>query len=688
MRHSAWDATFAGGMTEQEQLVYRSRLIGREPAFVNYGGGNTSAKLEAEDHTGRTVSMLLMKGSGSDLAACDARNFTALRLDEVQLLRRRETMSDEAMTAYLGRCALDPAAPRASIETLLHAYLPFRHIDHTHADAAIAFCCAKDGEAEARRVLGGKIAWVPYTRPGFELARLATQTLPDDLLGYQAIFLEKHGLVTWGETASEAYHNTLDVIGRLEDAFAARQSERSLWRDQVYPALPDEERRRRMVQLLPVLRGALSRQSRMVLHYDASPDVIEFVGSSQGRAMALSGSACPDYVMWTKHLPLWIDDAAVLDDAALRDAVLAGVERYCQEYTDYFESNATPGTLMMDPAPRVVLLPGLGMVTCGSDKWAATNTADLYRRTIRVMQGAAMLGGYRALTPAESYAVEYWPLELYKLTLRPPERELARRVVVITGAAGGIGRATAERLAAESGHIVVCDINADGARATAAAINERYGMGRALAVACDVTQEASVTNAYEEAILAYGGVDIVFSNAGIFASQALEEMSLDEWERTFAILGRGYFLVARAAWRVWKAQGTGGNLIINSSKNGLAAVKNAAGYGAAKAAELHLARSLADEGGACGIRVNAVCPDAVIRNSSIWAGGVLEQRAQAHGVSPAELEEFYRRRTALHVSIYPEDVAEAVLWLASDRSSKTTGCIITVDGGVTSAYPR
>lgn len=688
MRQSAWDVALAESMTEQEQLVYRSRLIGREPAFVNYGGGNTSAKLEIEDHTGRRVNTLLMKGSGSDLAVCAPRNFTALRLDEVRLLRDRDSMTDEAMTSYLARCALDPAAPRASIETLLHAYLPFRHIDHTHADAAIAFCCAKDGEAEARRVLGDTIAWVPYTRPGFGLARLATQTLPDDLSGYQAIFLEKHGLVTWGETAREAYHNTLDVIGRLEDALAARRAEQPLFRDQVYPLLPAEERRRRMVQLLPVLRGALSRRSRVVLHYDAAPEVLEFVGSSQGRALALSGSACPDYVMWTRHLPLWIDNAATLDDEALRDAVLAGIERYCSEYRDYFEQNATPGTPVLDPAPRVVLLPGLGMVTCGSDKWSAMNTADLYRRTIRVMEGASLLGGYRALTPAESYAVEYWPLELYKLTLRPPERELARRVVLITGAAGGIGRATAERLAAESGHIVVCDINAEGAQATAAAINERHGAGRALAVACDVTQEVSVTGAYEEAILAYGGVDIVFSNAGIFASQALEDMSLDEWERTFAILGRGYFLVARSAWRIWKAQGIGGNLIINSSKNGLAAVKNAAGYGAAKAAELHLARSLADEGGASGIRVNAICPDAVIRNSGIWAGGVLEQRAQAHGVSPADLEEFYRRRTALHVSIYPEDVAEAVLWLASDRSSKTTGCIITVDGGVTSAYPR
>jgi rhamnulose-1-phosphate aldolase/alcohol dehydrogenase len=364
------------------------------------------------------------------------------------------------------------------------------------------------------------------------------------------------------------------------------------------------------------------------------------------------------------------------------------VEEYASRYQAYFEDHRGPDDSMGDPYPRVILVPGVGMITTGADAQGADVSAQLYQRAISVMAGSQAVGEFTSLSATESYAVEYWPLELYKLRLKPPPKEMAGRVAVVTGGASGIGRATARRLAKDDAHVVIFDINLAGAQAVADELNGTYGTRRSMAVHCNVTDEAAVEAAFEEVVLAYGGVDIVVSNAGIAVSAPIESTSVADWNRNFDILGKGYFLVSRAAFRLWRAQGMGGSLIYVASKNSLAAGKNAAAYSAAKAAELHMARCLAEEGGAAGIRVNSVMPDAVLEGSSIWDAGWRAARAKSYGIAPEELDDYYRQRTTLKVNVFPENIAEAISFLAGPRASRTTGGVITVDGGVAAAYVR
>jgi rhamnulose-1-phosphate aldolase/alcohol dehydrogenase len=424
----------------------------------------------------------------------------------------------------------------------------------------------------------------------------------------------------------------------------------------------------------------------MVARYDDSAEVLDFIAADGARELALTGAACPDHLVHTKHWPLfveWHDDVN-----ALKQNLSDGLAQYITQYTQYFETHRSSDDKMFNPAPRVVLIPNVGMITLGKDAHAAQVSADLYYRALAVMRGATTLDRFVSLTPAEAYGVEYWPLELYKLTLRPAERELAGRIAFVTGSASGIGRATAYRLAAEGAHIVVADINAEGAAQVADELCKQHGTKRGFAVTCNVTDEAQVVEAFRQTVLAYGGVDIVVSNAGLASSSPITETSVSEWNKLFDVLARGYFLVAREAFRVWQAQGLGGSLIFVASKNGLIGSKNAAAYGAAKAAEINLARCLAEEGGAHGIRVNVVNPDAVLQGSSIWSSQWREERARGAGIAPTELEEYYRQRNTLKVNIFPEDIAEAVCFFASERSAKTTGGILNVDGGLAAAYVR
>lgn len=682
-----WQEAESAGLDELALLVYRSRLLGQDVRIVNFGGGNTSCKLHRADFRGRPVEALLVKGSGSDLASIGPAGYAPLRLDDVRNLAERPTMTDDEMVAYLQHCLLDPQAPRPSIETLLHAVVPARHIDHTHADAAISLCATEGGQILAEQRFGRRMVWVPYVRPGFALGKLVAEALAghEDA---EIIFLEKHGLVTWGEDSRHCYDQTIRVISELESLIAERGQGKQPFGAQLTAPLPTEERRRRLLMLLPPLRGLLSVEQRLVLHVDHSDDVLQFTGSTQAEELASIGAACPDHVMYTKVQPLFVPAAATTPPEQLPALLQRSIQGYMDRYRDYFAHHAATGQARLDPRPRVVLLPGIGMVTAGIDAAAARNTAALYQRAIAVMRGAQALNRFVSLSPAEAFAIEYWPLELYKLTLRPPERELARRVAIITGGASGIGRSTALRLATEGAHVVLLDLNAEGAAATAQEIEQHCGPGRAVGMCCDVTSEQAVQTAFEAAILAYGGLDIVVPNAGLAASHSIEETSLAEWQKLHEVLMTGYFLTARAAFRAFRAQGHGGNLVIMSSKNGLSAAKNVLAYATAKAAELQMTRCLAEEGGAAGIRVNAVAPDAVFRNSGIWNAQWREERSRSHGVSPENLEEFYRSRAVLKVNVYPEDVAEAVLFLCSDRSAKTTGCVLTVDGGVTTAYPR
>jgi rhamnulose-1-phosphate aldolase/alcohol dehydrogenase len=679
------EADAARATTTLEEVLLASHLLGANRALANYGGGNTSAKGTATDHVGREVAAIWVKGSGSDLATMSAGDFTPLRLDEILPLLERDEMSDEDMVAHLARSQLDPAAPRSSIETLLHAFIPAAHVHHTHPDAINALACAADGEALIAECFGDSAAWIDYIRPGFTLAKQvgeAVRANPE----LRLVVLAKHGLVVWGETAREAYEQTVAVCNQAAELVNRRSESAQRFGGPGRAGQLDTEARAATIeQVMPALRGAVSGDRPKILLADVSEPVCELVDSREGPQLATVGAACPDHLVHTKRVPMWVSYDPVTDDLnALRSRLVDRAAEYRHEYEAYFERNAARDDVMSDPNPRVVLIENVGMVTVGQTPKAAGISRDLYHRAIEVMAGASAVSQFVSLTETESFAVEYWPLELYKLSLAPPPGELQGRVALVTGAAGGIGRAVLGALSGAGAAVVAFDIDGDGAADAVADL----GDGGA-SVGGDVTREDAVAEAFSTAVRAFGGVDIVVSNAGIASSAAIAETTLDEWERNQAVLGTGYFLVAREAFRVMQAQGTGGSIVFVASKNSLVAGPNASAYSSAKAAELHLARCLAEEGGPAGIRVNTVNPDAVLQGSRIWDSSWRTERADAYGIAPEQLEEHYRRRTSLGVNVLPEDVADAVLHFASNaRSAKSTGNILNVDGGVAAAFPR
>jgi rhamnulose-1-phosphate aldolase/alcohol dehydrogenase len=676
---SRWDVPHAEGLSALDRLVYRSNLLGADRSLANWGGGNTSTKTVVTDHTGKEVRALFVKGSGTDLATVERAGFAALRLDDLDLLFERETMTDAEMIDYLLRSALDPRQPRPSIETLLHAFIPAPEVDHTHPDAAIALTSAPPGRELAAAAFGAEAIWIDYIRPGFRLARRVAQAVRSQPEA-RFVLLEKHGLVTWGDTSEESYEATLEAVQRALDALAAVAPAEPLGALAVPPLRP-EARARALAELLPRLRGRISRERRHVLEVDTSQAALDFVGRERSAELSRVGAACPDHLVNTKAKPLFLTDAP-LDEQ---------LDAYEAWYRGYYESNLDDESRAFpaDPAgPRVVLAPELGLITAGTNAAAARVSNELYRRAMEVIRLAAGAGGFTSLSEPEAFAVEYWPLERYKLTLAPTPRELEGRIAFVTGAASGIGRAIAERLAAEGAHVAIADIDTAGAGDVTAVLCERYGVRRALAVPVDVTDEESVGQAYMSTILAWGGIDIVVSNAGVAVSAPLADTTREVWDRNFDVLARGYFLVAAQAIEIMRRQGIGGSIVFVGSKNALAAGKNTAAYSAAKAAELHLARCLAEEAGPSGIRINSVNPDAVLRGSAIWNTEWRAERAKAYGIPEEKLEEYYRDRTTLRVAVCPEDVAEAALFFASDRSAKSTGNIVNVDGGVATAYPR
>ena len=682
-----WDERRAHSLSELEALAYRSNLLGEDRAVANYGGGNTSTKTRDRDHAGREVDVLWVKGSGSDLATIEARQFTGLKLDEVLALEDREEMSDEEMVAYLASCQLKPDMPRGSIETLLHAFVPYAQVDHTHPDAINMICCSEGGEALARECFGEEAVWIPYIRPGFMLSKQVGEAVKNNP-NAKFVLLAKHGLVTWGETHEESYGRTIEAINRAAE-FVARRAGEPFGGRSVEPPVPDR-REELLAEVLPALRGALSsgteEPSHKILRTDfSSEDILTFVCGRASKELSQVGAACPDHLVRTKVRPLWVDFDPESEGAdELRERLVEGVARYREDYEAYFSRHEEANEEMFDPSPRVVFVQGVGLVAAAKNAKEAALSRDFAYRAINVRRGAHAIGGYVSLTEEESYAVEYWPLELYKLTLAPPPDELAGRVAFVTGGAGGIGSAVARSLASRGACVVVCDLDDEGARETAEELPEPGIPARA-----DVTDEDEVAGAYRRTILEFGGVDVIVSNAGLASSAPIEETSVEMWDKNHAVLARGYFLVAREAFRVMKQQGVGGSIIFVASKNSMAAGKNASAYSSAKAAELHLARCLAEEGGPERIRVNTVNPDAVLQGSRIWGSEWREERARAYGIEPDELEDYYRKRNVLKVNVLPENIAEAVLHFASEaRSSRSTGNVLNVDGGVKDAYPR
>jgi len=690
-----WRDEEAGPLSGLNLLVYRSRLIGRDTNLVVWGGGNTSIKHEETDFRGRKVRVLRIKGSGSDLKTIEPKHFPGIRLDDLEPLEQRASMSDEEMVAWLVHCLMEPQSPRPSIETLLHGFVPHPHIDHTHADAILALTNTADGRRQVEQAFGQDAVWVPYRRPGFALSKEVAEAVRAHPKA-RCVVLEKHGLITWGKSAKESYDATIEMNTRAEEHASRRAAGKAVFGPAARAVLPREARRAVVARIAPRLRGLLSGRppgsARAILRFDDGDDVLEFVSSRSARELCLAGPATPDHLLYTKPRPLFVEPPADLDASggaeALKGALAEGLRQYASWCDEYVRKHGTGKEPRLDPIPRVVLIPGVGMLTAWKDAKHTRIVADIYHHTIGVMRAAQGIGEYRSLDLKDTFDVEYWPMELYKLTLAPPEKELARRVALVTGAAHGIGRAVARLFAAEGCHVAVTDLDGEKAAMVAREICEAQGMDRAIGLRLDVADEASVEAAFRETVVAWGGVDLVVSNAGMAHSAPLDRMELTDWQRSLDVNATGHFLVARAALRILKDQMMGGGLVFIASKNVLAPGKDFGAYSAAKAAQTQLARVLAIEAGEHGIRVNIVNPDAVFQDSRLWSESVRQERAKAHGVLPDQLEDFYRKRNLLKVRVLAEDVAQAALWLASDRSGKTTGCILPVDGGVREAFPR
>jgi len=688
MVKNLWDDSKAQFESGLEELVYRSNIFGQDRSVVNLFGGNTSTKSIEKDFRGNDIEVMWVKGSGSDLATMTGKNFTGLKMEDIRPLMERDDMSDEDMVAYLEHCMIDSSHPRSSIETLLHAFLPYKHVDHTHPDAIISIACADNGQEIAKEIYGDRFVWVPYIRPGFKLSKMIAEGVQNNPQA-DLVIMEKHGLVTWGETSKESYDKTIATIQEAEDYIEAKAETHTLFGGAKYDSLNEEERKEVLAKVLPVIRGQVSKENKMIVTYDDSESILSFVNSHDAQELSQVGAACPDHLVHTKRVPLYVEwDPSNQDVEQLIESIQSGLQSFEEEYTAYFEHHKSDGDIMFEAVPRVILIPGIGMINTGKSFTNAKVSEALYHRAIGVMRGSTILGNFVSLNAEESFLIEYWPLELYILSLAPPEAEFSRQVAFITGGAGGIGTATAYRLVSEGAHVVLADINMEGAEQLAEQINEQFGEKRALAVKLDVTKETEVIEAIKQSVLVFGGIDIVVNNAGLANSSPFEETTLDSWNLNMDVLVTGYFLVAREAFKLMKDQAVGGNMVFIGSKNSIYAGKNAVAYSTAKAAEVHLARTIAAEGGELGIRVNSVLPDAVIRGSKIWDSQWKEERASSYGIGTDDLEEHYRKRTILNVNILPEDIAESIAFLASSKAAKTTGCMVTVDGGVAAAFTR
>jgi len=686
-----WSAAACAGFSPEQLLLYRSNLLGADLAVTNYAGGNTSAKLPAADPlTGEPTTVLWVKGSGGDLGSMRLDGFATLHLDRVLGLRARYRghAHEDEMVGYLQHCTYNLNPRAASIDTPLHAFIPHAHVDHMHPDAVIALAAARDGERLVREVYGEEIGWLPWLRPGFELAmRLAD--ICKKRPGLRGVVLGGHGLFTWGATSEECYRHTLAVI-RKADAFLRERAPKAVFGGAARAALEAPARRAWAVGLLPGLRGLVSREVRKLAHFDDSEETLAFVNSARMRELAALGTSCPDHFLRTKIRPLVLEcDPSAQFPSSVLERAGAAVDAYRADYAAYYQRCRRPiSPAMRDANPVVVLVPGVGMFTFAKDKATARVAGEFYGNAIRVMRGATAVSEYVGLAEHEAFDIEYWPLEEAKLKRMPPAKALEGRAAVVTGAAGGIGRATCERLLADGASVVALDIDEAALLATAADLVARHGKDRVRTAMADVTSEAAVRAAMERAVLEYGGVDIVVCNAGLASAAPFDETSLDLWNRNWNVLATGYFLVAREGFRVMKAQGGGGSIVFVGSKNALAASAQASAYNTAKSAELHLARCIALEGAPLGIRANVVNPDAVLRGSRIWAGAWRTERAAAYGVGEEQLEEHYRKRSLLQRNVFPEDVAEAVAFFASDLSAKSTGNILNVDAGNVTAFPR
>lgn len=692
-----WDDAKAASMAGDEValLLYRSNILGADLRITNYGGGNTSCRtIEKDPLTGNDTEVMWIKGSGGDIGSLTRSGLAALYVERLRSLTGvyKGLAKEDEMVALFNHCIFDLDSKAPSIDTPLHGFLPFKHIDHLHPDAAIAIAASKDGEQITKDLFEGTIGWVNWQRPGFDLGLQIKECLEKNP-GIRGIMLGSHGLFTWGDTAYDCYINSLEVIEKCATYIEENVSKNgSVFGGQKIESLEKEQRLTQAAALAPILRGYCSSKNKMIGHFTDNEKVMEFINSNDLDRLAPMGTSCPDHFLRTKISPLvlGLTPAQDLSDvASIKAAIAPQFDAYREMYTAYYDACKHPNSpALRDPNPVVILYPGVGMFTFAKDKSTARVAAEFYINAINVMRGAEAISSYTALPHQEAFNIEYWLLEEAKLSRMPKPKALSGRVAFVSGSAGGIGKAISKKFAEEGACVVISDIDDDRMNNTLAEFKSMFGKDAASAALMNVTNKESIEKALDAIALAFGGVDIIVNSAGLSISKPIEEHTEKDWDILYDVLVKGQFLVTQAAVNVMRKQEMGGDIINIVSKNALVSGPNNAGYGSAKAAQLHLSRLNAAELGKDKIRVNTVNPDAVIADSKIWAGDWAQGRAKAYGVSVEELPAYYAKRTLLNEIILPVDIANACFAVTGGLLNKSTGNVINVDGGVAMAFVR
>lgn len=692
-----WDEAKAAELAGDEiaLLIYRSNLLGADLRLTNYGGGNTSCKAVAKHPlTGEDTEVMWVKGSGGDIGTLKKSGLAALYVDQLRSLKNiyRGLAHEDEMVALFNHCIYDLDSKAPSIDTPLHGFLPFAHIDHLHPDAAIAIAAAADGEQITKELFNGTIGWVPWQKPGFDLGLQLRQCL-DENPGIRGIMLGSHGLFTWGDTAHECYINTLEVVEKCSEYLESAYGKKGpVFGGQKLAPLTKELRLKQASLIAPVLRGLCSNEKHMVGHFTDDARVLEFINSNDLERLAPMGTSCPDHFLRTKISPLVLKlspDESLADLKALQAKLAPEFEAYRKMYAEYYEScKHKDSPPIRDSNPVIILYPGVGLFSFAKDKQTARVAAEFYKNAINVMKGAEAISSYTSLPKQEAFNIEYWLLEEAKLQRMPKPKALTGKIALITGSAGGIGKAIARKFIQEGACVVINDNDVARLANAEESFKAEFGGDAYTTVLLDVTNAEAIRNAFYHAGLTFGGVDIVVNCAGISISKAIEEHTEKDWDLLYDILVKGQFLVTQAGVEVLRKQAIGGDVVNIVSKNALVSGPNNAGYGSAKAAQLHLSRLNAAELGEDHIRVNTVNPDAVISDSKIWEGAWAEGRAKAYGITVAELPAFYAKRTLLNEMILPEDIANACFVFVGGLMNKSTGNVLNVDGGVANAFLR
>lgn len=685
---SRWDTALAASMSEAELLLYRSNLLGSDLTVTNFGGGNTSAKImDTDPLTGEEVEVLWVKGSGGDIGSMKLDGFATLYQGKLLALEGHYSgeQDDDKMVGFLPHCTFNLNGRAASIDTPLHSLLPYKHIDHVHPDAIIALAASSSGAAVTAEIWGGEIGWLPWRRPGFTLGVMIRDFAAANPQAKGAM-LAGHGIICWADSARDCYELSVRLIAQAADYLNTKLAGKPAFGGAVIS--PTLDRAAIASRLMPRLRALMTGNRRKLGHYSDDAETLELVNSADFVRLAALGTSCPDHFLRTKIAPLTLDPARLEDEAYLAQS-LADYRAMYAAYYDHCKRANSPA--MRDANPVVVLVPGVGRMTFAGDKATARIAGEFYLNAINVMRGAEAIGDYIALDEQEAFDIEYWLLEEAKLQRMPAPKEMVGKIALVTGGAGGIGAATAARLLKDGACVMLADRDGAAAEQVREGFAKQFGKDVVRAVTCDVTDEAQVAAAFAECAREFGGLDVLVANAGIASSAPIEQTTVELWDRNFDVLAQGYFLTAKHGWPLLKglaAQG-GTSVVFIGSKNAVAAAAGASAYASAKAAANHLARCLALEGAPHGIRVNVVNPDAVIRGSRIWDGDWRQERAASNNIDAGEeLEAHYRNRSLLKRDVLPEDIAEAVFWLASDASAKSTGNMINVDAGNVQAFTR